>query len=260
MKSIWSAFTKLFSMILSALLITGFVLLALWLFFPLVRDYIVSPGFQPEAVRSPAGSTGSVTYEEAVQAISLISEKAINAATHAVTTMNIMVVVMVTIAIAVFSYLTNRQKLSADQVDRVQKNLDNVVDKLDESRKEISTISNRYIDVQEQLLKLPGKILPIEFAAQAYESGKISKVEFDESYAWLSWQKWIFTENETGYQELLRHKSNSDGLPVSIRLSAIAELHRIEEKCRTPGAGTDKDFATRDKLRRLLNITAGEVG
>ena len=91
-------------------------------------------------------------------------------------------------------------------------------------------------------------------AIAAFEAGKITEVELLESQAWFSWQKWVFADNPTGYEELLAHKESREGLPGSVVMTAITVLTELIEKKKRPGVFTTRDEEKMVKLIFLLNL------
>lgn len=259
---------NLITIIANSLFIAMILIFAAWILLP---DWILSgqpvPGPESAASAGTPGTATPLTPGDAIQAISLVSERAISASSAAVNTMNNFITVLVSIALAAIGASALRLKQSSDEIRNVQEKYEDILNKfeklqdiLSKSQDDISTLSTRYLNLQQELLTLPQQILPYEVAVKALNKNEITLEDFEASQVWYSWLKWVFTGNDTGYEELLYHKKNADGLPVSIRLSAITELDRVEKKCRKPGAATARDFDYRVKLLKLLNIEQEPMG
>lgn len=98
--------------------------------------------------------------------------------------------------------------------------------------KEASSILDQYMQInghlQEILVSLPRRILPPSLAQDAMNRGLISPNDRDETYLWLSWQKWIILHDDTGYQTLM--ELSVDVLPTNLKIIILEEISLIQKQ------------------------------
>ena len=186
--------------------------------------------------------------------ISQVSEKAIHASNNAVEMMKWVVVTFLGFTISAATYLGKTEKDISQKVTKIQQEYSLVSKTLDKTENQLNDLSTRYLNLQQDLYDLPSQILPYEMAIAAFEDGKIQEKQLFECQAWFSWQKWIFADDPTGYEELLIHKESREGLPVSIVRAAITVLTKLLEKKKRLGAFNTRDQDKMTKLISLLNF------
>ena len=133
------------------------------------------------------------------QSVLIVSEKAINSSAAALNAMNYVIGSLIAVAIAVSGFVYKQFRDSKNELELIKNRYLEGMSKFNESERALNTLTSQYLLMQQEVFNLPRKILPFDLASKAYENDTISKEVFDESAAWFSWQKWIFSANETGY-------------------------------------------------------------
>ncbi len=235
---------KIFLMFVPSLITAGIVL-----------SFVIYFGIGPS--RSQIAQTSAqqaVTTPDPIEIIKNVSEKAIQISSDTVEIMKWVVVTFLGLVISIIGVFWRTEREIAQKIAQIQQNYNLVSETLFKTQSQLSDLSGRYLNLQQDLHALPSRILPFEMAVAAYEAGKITEETFLESQAWYSWQKWIFGDDSTGYEELVEHKESREGLPGSIIRTAITVLAELVEKKKIPGVFNSRDQETMFKLFLLLNL------
>lgn len=88
---------------------------------------------------------------------------------------------------------------------------------------------------------------------QAWERGEVPESKVIESNQWVSWHKWIYKEDITGWAELLEAARHGTGLSEHIRSVIEWELGKVRQRAYEAGGFSTKDEELEAKLQALLH-------
>jgi len=200
----------------------------------------------------------SATSTDPIQVIESISRQSIEASNRTLQLVQwlvpIFVLSFVGIATNIVTSFSKEIRESTIKLEEMGRKFELMSHEFEKTHKQLETITNNYLNLQQDFVSVESQTLPFDLATKAYENGRIDQQKYIESQAWYSWQKWKFGGDETGYEELLVHKRAQNGLPKSIIRSAVAELIDLNSKINTVGAAIDQDYKNRSRLLKVLNL------
>lgn len=215
------------------------------------------PTLTPTA--SPVATSQAVPVTATVNPIDIIaqvSEHTMQTSSNVITLMQWLVATVVTVSIAAAGAFWHSERETAKKIAKIERDQNALSETLIKVENQISGLFYEHFSVQQDLHDLPNRMLPYEEAVKAFEAGKITKSELIESQVWHSWQKWIFLDDMTGFDELIVHKESQEGLPRSIVRAGISLFSELMDRQRHPGAFRQQDQDRLTKLSRLLNLAA----
>lgn len=198
------------------------------------------------------------TNYDPIQLIESISSQAIDTASKTLQTIQFtitaFIISLLSIATTIALSFSISLRESSNKIVEIGNKYEIVSQELEKAHRQFESLTNKYLNLQQDFISMESQVLPIDLASKAFENGRISREKYIESQVWLSWQKWKFGEDETGYKELQIHKKTLGNLPRPIKRSALAELIDIEERIKL-GSSTAKDNKNETKLKKILNLS-----